>query len=114
LKPEHLDPDWKKGISKSWIKEEYWMMLACLNFFLTCEGRYVVTFLYPLRLLLHFEGGPQIEFPHFIWMSLNKMVRVIKSGSKKPKTSLYHHGLMKLLVVQELRKRDNSWNKLLT
>jgi hypothetical protein len=104
LKPEHLDPDWTKGISQSWIKEEYWTMLVFLQKFLTCEGRYAITFLYHLRLLLHFEGGPQIDFPHFLWMSLNKMVRGVKSSSKKPETSLYHHGLMKLLVVHELRK----------
>jgi hypothetical protein len=30
LKPEHLDPDWTKGISWSWIKEEYWTMLVFL------------------------------------------------------------------------------------
>jgi hypothetical protein len=64
--------------------------------------------------MLHFEGGPQIDFPHFIWMSLNKMVRGVKSASKRPKTSLYHHGLMKLLVIHELRKQDISWKKLLT
>jgi hypothetical protein len=42
------------------------------------------------------------------------MVRGVKFSSKKPKTNLYHHGLMKLLVVHELRKRGNSWKKLLT
>jgi hypothetical protein len=66
LKPEHLDPDWKKGISRSWIKEEYWTMFVYLHKFLTCEARYVIKFLYHLRVLLHFEGGPQIKFPHFI------------------------------------------------
>jgi hypothetical protein len=90
------------------------MMLFILHRFLTCEGRYVVTFLYHLRLLLHFEGGPKIDFPHFIWMSLNKLVRGVKYASKNPETSLYHHGLMKLLLVHELRKQGNSWKKLLT
>jgi hypothetical protein len=104
LKYKHLDPYWTKGISTSWIKEEYFTMLFYLHKFLTYEGRYAVTFLYHLRLLLHFEGGPQIYFPHFPWMSLNKMVRGVKYASKKPETSLYHHGLMKLLVVHELRK----------
>jgi hypothetical protein len=103
-----------KGISISWIKEEYLTMIVCLHKFLTCEGRYAVTFLYHLRLLLNSKGGPQIELPHFIWMSLNKMVRGVKSASKKPETSLYHHGMMKLLVVHELRKIDSSCKKLLT
>jgi hypothetical protein len=88
-------------------------MLVFLQEFLTYEGRYVVTILYHLRLLLHF-GGPKIVFPRFLWMSLNKMVRGVNYVSKNPETSLYHYGLMKLLVVHELRKRDRSWKKLLT
>jgi hypothetical protein len=89
-------------------------MIVFLQKFLTCEGRYVITFLYHLRILLHFEGGPQIYFPHFLWMSLKKMVRGVMSTSKKPETSVYHHGMMKLLVVHELRKQDSIWKKLLT
>jgi hypothetical protein len=114
LKLEHMDPYWTKGISRNWIKEEYWTMLVFLQNFLTYEGRYAVNFLYHLRLLLHFEGGPKMYFPHFLWMSLNEMVRGVKASSKKLETSLYHHGLMKLIVVHELRKQDNSWKKLFT
>jgi hypothetical protein len=89
-------------------------LLISLKRFLTCEGRYDVTFLYHLRLLLHFEGWPQIDFPYFLRISLSKMVRGIKSAYKKLETSIYHHGLMNLVVVHELRKRGNSWKKLLT
>jgi hypothetical protein len=114
LKEDHQHPDWKKGISRNYIKEEYHPMLASLQRFLTCEGRYVVTFLYHLRLLLHFEGGPEIEFPYFLWMSLNKMVRGVKSLSKTEKTSIYHQGLIKMLVIHEIRKQRFSWKTLIT
>jgi len=33
LKLEHLDPDWSKGISRVWIKEEYCTMLVFLQNF---------------------------------------------------------------------------------
>lgn len=59
LKPEHLNLDWTKCIPRNWIKEEYMLMINSFQIFLTCEGRYAVTFLYHLRLLLHFEGGPK-------------------------------------------------------
>jgi hypothetical protein len=114
LKPDHLDLDSMKGISRGYIKDYYFTMLVFLHTFLTCEGRYALTFIYHLRLLLHFEGGPYIEFPHFLWVSLNKMVRGVKSTSKKLKTSIYHHGKMKLLVFHELRKQNISWKKFLT
>jgi hypothetical protein len=74
-------------------------MITNLQQFVTCEGMYVVTFIYHLRLLLHFEGGLEIDFPYFLWMSLNKMVRGVKSTSKIEKTSIYHQGLIKMLVL---------------
>jgi hypothetical protein len=89
------------------------MMLISLQKFLTCEGRYGGTFFYHFTLLSHFEGGPQIDFPHFLWMSLKNMVRGVRSVSKKPETSLNHHGLIKLLVVHALRTQGGSWKKLL-
>jgi hypothetical protein len=113
LKPEHHDPDWTKGVPQSYIKEKYLTMLISLQKFLTCEGRYVMTFIYHLNLLSHFEGGPQINFPHFLWMSLKKMARGLRSVSKKPETSLHHHGLIKLLVVHALKTQGGSWKQLL-
>ena len=65
LRPEHQVPNWTKEIPRSCIKEEYWMMFISLQRFLTYEGRYAVIFLYHLKILSHFEGGPQIDFPHF-------------------------------------------------
>jgi hypothetical protein len=114
LVPKHSNPDWTKGIPRQWIKPEYCTMLVSLQIFITCEGRYAITFLYHLRLLLHFEGGPKMNFPYFLWMSLSKMARGVRSTSKKIETSLYHHGLMKLLVVSELKKRGSSWKQFIT
>jgi hypothetical protein len=114
LKADHQHPDWKKGIPRNYIKEEYHPMITSLQRFVTCEGRYVVTFIYHLRLLLHFEGGPEIDFPYFLWMSLNKMVRGVKSISKIEKTSIYHQGFIKMLVLHELRKQRISWKTLIT
>ena len=61
----------------------------------------------------HHEGGTQIDFPQFLWISLNKMVRGVKSTSKKPETSRHHHGLVKILVVHSLRTQGGSWKQLL-
>jgi hypothetical protein len=114
LKEDHQHPDWKKGIPRNYIKEEYHPMLASLQRFLTCEGRHAITFIYHIRLLLHFEGGPEIDFPYFLWMSLNKMVRGVKSLSKTEKTSIYYQGLIKMLVLHEIRKKRISWKILIT
>jgi hypothetical protein len=72
-----------------------------------------MNFIYHLNILSHFEGGPQINFPHFLWMILKKMARGVRSVSKKPETSLHHHGLIKLLVVHALKTQGGSWKQLL-
>ena len=41
------------------------------------------------------------------------MVRGVRLVSKKPETSLHHHGLIKLLVVHALRTQGGSWKQLL-
>jgi hypothetical protein len=89
-------------------------MITNLQRFVTCEGMYAMTFIYHLRLLFHFEGGPEIDFPYFLWMSLNKMVRGVKTISKIEKTSIYHQGFIKMLVLHELRKQRISWKTLIT
>jgi hypothetical protein len=57
---------------------------------------------------------PEIDFPYFLWMSLNKMVRGVKSISKIEKTSIYHQGFIKKLVLHELRKQRIIWKTLIT
>jgi hypothetical protein len=114
LKEDHQHPDSKKRIPRNCIKEEYHPMITSLQRFITCEGRYVMTFIDHLRLLLHFEGGPKIDFPYFLRMSLNKMVRDVKSISKIEKTNIYHQGFIKILVLHELRKQRISWKTLIT
>jgi hypothetical protein len=66
-----------------------------------------------LKLLSHFEGGLQIDFLHFLWMRLKKMVRGLKSFSKKPETSLHHHGLVKKFVFHALRTQGGIWKQLI-
>jgi hypothetical protein len=48
LKEDHQHPDWIKGIPRNYIKEGYHPMIASLQRFLTCEGRYAATFIYHL------------------------------------------------------------------
>jgi hypothetical protein len=42
------------------------------------------------------------------------MVRGVKSLSKTEKTSIYHQGLIKMLVLHEIRKQRISWKILIT
>lgn len=54
-----------------------------------------------------------MKFPYFLWMSINKMPRGIKSSSKTVQTSIYHNVLIKMLVSHEIKKKDSDWKTFL-
>jgi hypothetical protein len=38
---------------------------------------------------------------------------MVKRNSRNPQNSLYHHGLVKLLVESKLRKKNKTWDQFL-
>jgi hypothetical protein len=44
MKPEHIDPNWAKGIPKYWIVDEWLEYLHMLKHYITCEGQYTIFF----------------------------------------------------------------------
>ena len=84
-------------------------MLYVLKKFVTYEGRYVITLNYHVRLLLHFKAELEMNFPYFLCKSLAKISRWVQKHSGNPYNSLYHHGLIKILVEDELCICKDTW-----
>ena len=59
---------------------------------------------YHFRLLLHFTGKKLLYLPFFLFRSLGKMSDNIQARLESSETSIFHHGLMKLQVLEELKK----------
>ena len=53
----HSQVDSIRGVPRSWFKDQWCNILFIIQKYLTCEGRYSITFLYHVRLLLHFSQG---------------------------------------------------------
>ena len=102
LKEEHQFVNWKKGFPQDWMQDEWRNMLYVLQKYLTCEGRYVTTPNYHIFLLLHFEAELEMNFPYFLYKCLAKMSRRVQKHSGNPYNSLYHQGLVKILIEDEL------------
>jgi hypothetical protein len=79
--------------------------------FVTCEGRYGLVFLYHLRLLMNFMGYP-LNMPHYFLRSLYKMSKRFKR--EKVDSSLFHHGLIRLIIVHHLNLHDDNWQAFLS
>jgi hypothetical protein len=96
-----------KGILVSLLKVRWHGLLAVLKQFITCEGRYGLVFLYHVRLLMHFIGF-HLNMSFYLLRSLYKMSKRYKKQNLD--SSLFHHGLIKLLLVHHLKTLGDDWD----
>jgi hypothetical protein len=73
----------------------------------TCEGRYGLVFLHHLRLLMVFMAY-SLNMPFYFHRSLFKMSKKFKRHQAD--SSLFHYGLIKLIVVYHLSLHGDSWS----
>jgi hypothetical protein len=99
-----------KGMPVTALKPRWHDLLAIVKQFVTCEGRYSLVFLYHLRLLMSFIDFP-LNMPYFLLRSLYKMVKCFKR--EKSDSSLFHHCLIKVIMVHQLKLNGNCWDAFL-
>jgi hypothetical protein len=109
LKPEHQGANLVKGIPRNWILEAYDKLLLIIQIFFTCEGRYSRVLQYHFKLLLHFTGKREIDLPYFLFMSLQRMILLAQRKPDKLQKSIFHHALIKLIVIEQLKKEGREW-----
>jgi hypothetical protein len=63
-------------------------------------------------LLSHLHHGQLLNIPYFLLESLKSMTGSVRH-SKHPQTCITNHGLIKLLVIHALRKRNATWHELI-
>ena len=105
--------NWKKGVPRSWLVHPWDEMVYIIQKFITCEGRYSIVYLYHIKLLLHLKGQRIINLPYFLLQSLNKMSKTIQKHKGNEDRSLYHNGLVKILIESELQRRGKTWKEFL-
>jgi hypothetical protein len=103
-------PDWNKGIIIHNFKKEWIEPLRILQSYITCEGRYSLVFKYHLRFLQHMAGVSKMNLPFFFFKSLQKMSSKIKQQDDHTSPSLFHHGLIKLIISTVLQKEEKTWD----
>jgi hypothetical protein len=95
----------------STLKTRWHDLLVIVKQFVTCEGRYGLVFLYHLWLLMNFMGYP-LNMPHYFLRSLYKMSKRFKL--KKVDSILFHHNLVRLIVIHHLNLHGDNWQAFLS
>ena len=109
LKPEHQVGNLSKGVPRNHLIKQFDKILRIIQRYFTCEGRFNTLHQYHIRLLLHFTGKIEMNIPYYLLRSIGKMSDRIQSKSKDVDTSLFHSRLIRMLVSEELGKKDISW-----
>jgi hypothetical protein len=112
LKPQYRTTKWTEGTSRAWLEPQWAQLLIILQRYLTCEGRYTILFPCHARLLLHFTGT-LLNVPFFLLKSLKGMAEQVQRVSEF-RGSLFHFGLVKILITCALSKKQESWDLFVT
>jgi hypothetical protein len=99
-----------KGLPANKLKQRWRILLMVIKQFTTCKGQYGFVFLYHLRLLMVFMGY-ELNIPHYLHRSLFKISKRFKWNQFD--TSLFHFGLIKMLMVYELGLHRDCWEDFL-
>jgi hypothetical protein len=100
-----------RGLPAKMLKPRWYDLLMIINHFVTCEGRYGFIFLFHLRLLMVFMGF-ELSMPHYLHRILFKMDKRYKHSQAD--TSLFHVGLIKMVLIYELGVSCDSWHDFLS
>jgi hypothetical protein len=109
LKPEYQANDLSKSMTRSQLIEQFDRLLKIIQRYFTCEGRFNTLYKSHIRLSLHFTSKVEMNFTYYLLRSIGKMSERIHDKSKDVDSSLFHSGLIRILVSEELGKKDISW-----
>jgi hypothetical protein len=110
---EYQANDLSKNVSKNQLIDQFDRMLKIIQRYFSCERRFNTLYHYHIRLLLHFTGKVQMNIPYYLLRSIGKMADRVQAKSKDMESSLFHSGLIRMLVSKELGKKEISWENFL-
>jgi hypothetical protein len=113
LKEEFKNVTWKKSMLVSHLEDEWQDLFKGIQLYITSEGRYDKMMLYHFKLLDHFAGKTLLNLPLFFHKSLTKVCKKIRAEHLSVKSTLCHFGLIKLIILEELRQRGRTWQHFL-
>ena len=112
LLPLPDDTKLKIGVPVRFLKPEWRAYYKILVRYVSYDGRFSHLHLYHLILLLALQGF-KLNLPFYLWQSLKKMSQAVRSFSN-PDRSIFHHGLIKIIVQHQLSVNGKSWDSFLT
>jgi hypothetical protein len=113
LKSEYQEDNISKGVPRNHVLEYFDKMLRVIQRYFTSEGRFNMVYQYHIRLLMHITRKEPLNLPLCLFRSLGKMSNRVQAKYKQVDTSVFHSSLIKMLVLEELKKTNTNWDAFL-
>lgn len=101
-------PNLKQGFRKVLLQSVWKDVVYFIQKFVTYKGHYSKIYYYHVCILMHLAGVKSMNMPYLLLKSLNKMV-VVLHKRKNPKLDLFHQGLIRIIVRDELTRIGLIW-----
>jgi hypothetical protein len=88
--------------------------LTLVQKYITGEGQFSYAYHYHMRIFMHLNGDIEMSLPFYLLKSLTKMSKRVQNHPQTARKSLFHQGLMKMLVLYALREVQMTWRQLLS
>jgi hypothetical protein len=108
LTPKFRDTDFGATIPRELILENHRILLRVIQRFFTCEGRFTKVYQYHIKLLMHFTSRKPLNLTYYLFKSLGNMDDRVQARKDLMEPNLFHFSLIKFLVLEELRKRNQD------
>ena len=97
------------------LRSEYAPIMRLIMRYFTCEGRFTQVYSYHIRLLMHFTRVRMMNIPIFLFQNIRRMVsKLQKKTPAQQDRSLYHYGLIQLIVSYQLTQQGISWEEFIS
>jgi hypothetical protein len=63
--------------------------------------------------MLHFTVNDAMNLPFYMFRSIGKMSDRVQDKSKAVDTSVFHSRIIKMLAMEELRKKNMDWKAII-
>jgi len=111
VKLDYQKDNFFKGMPSNHLVEVFDNLLKILQRYFTCEGKFNMIYQYHIRLFLHFTSKDSMNIPFYLLRSMGKMSNRVQAKSKVVDTSFFHSGLIRMLVMEDLKKMNIYWEQ---
>ena len=95
------DAHLKFSFPVKYLRNQWRAPFEVISRYISCDGWYSNVQLYYLRILMALKGL-RLNLPYFLLHSLHKMAIMVQRTIGNQDHSIFHHGLIKMLVQYQL------------